>query len=107
MNRKLVFIVLLSLALSHTLRLRGGTAIPADPSNYRARLKTLGPGDTLQLAAGTYTRLPITNVNGTAEAWITIAGPESGKPAVIAGEEGYNTVVGERGSTGFRVSPRR
>ena len=92
MNRKLVFILLLSLALSHTLRLRGGTAIPADPSNYRARLKTLGPGDTLQLAAGTYTRLPITNVNGTAEAWITIAGPESGKPAVIAGEEGYNTV---------------
>ncbi len=91
-NRKLVFIVLLSVALWHTARLRGGTAIQADPSNYRARLKTLGPGDTLHLAAGTYTRLPLTNVNGTPEAWITITGPESGKPAVIAGEEGYNTV---------------
>ncbi len=92
MNRKLVFIVLLSLALWHTARLRGGTAIQADPSNYRARLKTLGPSDTLHLAAGTYTRLAITNVNGTPEAWITITGPESGRPAVIAGEEGYNTV---------------
>ena len=92
MNRKLVVIALFSIALSYTVRLRGGSVIHADRSNYRARLRTLKPGDTLSLAAGTYTRLPITNLNGTDSAWITITGPESGAPAVIAGEAGYNTV---------------
>ena len=59
MNRKLVFIALLTVALTITVQAGGGAVISADPSNYRARLRNLKPGDTLSLAAGTYTRLPI------------------------------------------------
>lgn len=92
MNRKLVFTALFSIALLGTVRLRGETVIHADPSNYREHLRNLKPGDTLSLVAGRYTRLPITDLNGTPAAWITITGPDSGAPAVIAGEEGYNTV---------------
>jgi len=64
----------------------------ADPTNYRERLAALKPGDTLNLASGTYNRLKITGLNGTPNDWITISGPSSGAPAVIAGEYGYNTV---------------
>ncbi len=66
--------------------------IQANPSNYRALLRALKPGDTLNLVAGRYSRLPITELNGTPDAWITIAGPASGAPAVIAGAAEYNTV---------------
>ena len=66
--------------------------INADPSNYRALLRGLKPGDTLNLASGRYPRLYLTGLNGTPDAWITITGPPSGPPAVIAGEEGYNTI---------------
>jgi hypothetical protein len=66
--------------------------IQANPSNYRMLLRTLKPGDTLNLVAGTYSRLPLTELNGTPDAWITITGPASGASAVIAGAEGYNTV---------------
>jgi len=66
--------------------------VHADPSNYRALLRTLGPGDTLRLASGRYSRLAITDLNGTSSAWITITGPASGSPAVIEGARGYNTV---------------
>lgn len=92
MNGKLVFIAFFCFALSDTVRLRGDAVIHADPSNYRALLRSLKPGDTLSLVAGTYARLPITGLNGTPSAWIAITGPDSGPPAVIAGEEGYNTV---------------
>jgi hypothetical protein len=69
--------------------------VPADPSNYRDLLGTLQPGDTLHLAAGTYTdTLPISGLNGSESAWITITGPESGEPAVIVADPGpcCNTV---------------
>ncbi len=46
----------------------------------------------MQLASGTYPRLAITGLNGTADAWITVSGPSSGSPAVIQGAPGYNTV---------------
>src|SRR5260370_23400391 len=92
MNRKLIPIALFTIALSVTIRLRGGVVINADPSNYRACLRNLKPGDTLTLAAGTYSRLPIIGLNGTPTAWITITGPNSGPPAVIAGEAEYDTV---------------
>jgi hypothetical protein len=91
-NRKLISILLLTIALTITGQMRGGAVISADPSNYRARLRNLKPGDTLNLAAGRYTRLPVVGVNGTSDAWITIAGPESGPPAVIVGEAEYDTV---------------
>jgi len=65
--------------------------INVDPSNYRALLPKLKPGDTLYLQAGTYARLLIMNLNGTPEAWITITGPRS-ETAVIAGDSGHNTI---------------
>jgi len=51
----------------------------ATPASYRQLLSSLQPGDTLLLAAGVYERgLPVTDCHGTADAWITIQGPESG-----------------------------
>ena len=92
MNRKLVFIALLTVTLTITVQTGGGAVISADPSNYRARLRNLKPGDTLSLVAGRYTRLPVSGLNGTPDAWITITGPESGPPAVILEEAENNTV---------------
>lgn len=66
----------------------------ADPSSYEALLGTLAPGDTLHLAAGAYPMLQVSNLHGTDSAWITIAGPSSGEPAVIQADSGpcCNTV---------------
>ena len=51
----------------------------ATPANYRRVLATLQPGDTLRLEAGVYERgLPVTDCNGTPDAWITIEGPANG-----------------------------
>lgn len=66
--------------------------VPADPGNYQDLLATLQPGDTLELAAGTYTRLTIDGLHGTADAWITITGPATGEPAIVVGESCCNTV---------------
>lgn len=68
--------------------------IPADPSNYKTLVGTLKPGDTLHLAAGNYPLLSISNLNGSANAWITITGPTSGSPAIIDADPGgcCNTV---------------
>lgn len=65
--------------------------INANPSNYRTLLRTLKAGDTLKLAPGKYPRMPIANLNGTKEAWITITS-QSGSSAVIIGEADHNTV---------------
>lgn len=78
--------------LPNPARPGSGAVIGANPSNYRAVLSTLRAGDTLQLTSGTYPRLAITGLNGTADAWITISGPSSGSPAVILGAPEYNTV---------------
>ena len=64
----------------------------ATPANYTSVMNTLKPGDTMQLAAGTYTLLSISNLNGTSSAWITITGPASGSPARIVGSACCNTV---------------
>ena len=66
--------------------------IGADPTNYKNQMKLLKPGDTLQLAPGTYLRLYLEKFNGTPDAWITIAGPTTGGEAVINGEYNKNTV---------------
>jgi len=66
--------------------------IQADPSNYQSLADQLDPGDTLHLAAGTYTRLSLGSLHGEPDHWITITGPETGPPAVIQGESGHNTV---------------
>lgn len=67
--------------------------IPADPTNYTNLLGTLQPGDRLVLAPGTYTQgLPITGLQGTEAAWITITGPSSGPAAIFEGNGCCNTV---------------
>jgi nitrous oxidase accessory protein NosD len=57
--------------------------ITANPSNYQSLINGLKPGDTLNLAAGTYPRLLLSSINGAPSALITIQGPASGAPAVI------------------------
>lgn len=69
-----------------------GAMINATPSNYLSLLGSLRPGDTLVLAAGNYSGLPVYNLNGTSSSPITITGPASGPPPVILGSSGANTV---------------
>jgi MYXO-CTERM domain-containing protein len=67
-------------------------ALDADPSSYEALLPTLQPGDTLNLAPGTYTGgLNITGLNGTEAAPIVVAGPPGGG-AIFEGNACCNTV---------------
>ncbi len=74
------------------LRATSAFALDADPSTYEALLPTLQPGDTLNLAPGTYTGgLDISNLNGTEAAPIVIAGPAGGG-AVFEGNGCCNTV---------------
>src|SRR4051812_15629234 len=70
----------------------GAATYSATPATFRSVLPTLLPGDTLNLAAGTYPPLQISGLRGTADAWITVQGPASGAPATVAGQSGYNTV---------------
>lgn len=66
--------------------------IYANPADYSAKVTALNPGDTLQLAAGTYTnRLVINGLHGNAGGWITIQGPATGT-ATFNGVAGNNTV---------------
>jgi hypothetical protein len=64
----------------------------AKPSTYSAQLRRLKPGDTLNLAPGTYPGLQINGLHGSATALIVIAGPVSGPPAVITGADCCNTI---------------
>lgn len=66
--------------------------IPATPADYREKLATLQPGDTMTLAAGDYPRLTLDGLHGRDDAWITIEGPSSGAPAVVTAESCCNTV---------------
>jgi hypothetical protein len=66
--------------------------VNANPSNYRTALSNLQPGDTLQLAAGTYTQgLPIGSKSGTATAPIIIRGPDD-QSAIFQAQDCCNTV---------------
>jgi MYXO-CTERM domain-containing protein len=83
-----------SLPFAFALLLQAGAAaaLDADPSNYTSLLQTLKPGDTLNLAPGTYTSgLDITDLNGTEASPIVIAGPPGGT-AVFEGNGCCNTV---------------
>src|SRR3954454_569849 len=53
----------------------GAATYSATPATYRSVLPTLLPGDTLNLAPGTYPPLRISGLRGTADAWITVQGP--------------------------------
>jgi hypothetical protein len=69
----------------------------ARPSNVRALLGGLKPGDTLSLAPGRYPPLLIRHINGTPEAWITIRGASDGE-AVIEGSGASNVIEIESSS---------
>ncbi|MBI5647310.1 MAG: hypothetical protein HY962_10295 [Ignavibacteriae bacterium] len=67
--------------------------IQADPSNYRSFLSTLRAGDTLSLAAGTYTQdLALSGLNGTADAPIVITGSPVRYTTVFLARACCNTV---------------
>jgi Right handed beta helix region len=78
-------LIVASAVCAYTLAARVSAAaiVPADTMNYQAKLATLQPGDTLQLAAGTYSGLVLSNLNGTSSQWITITGPAVDPPTAI------------------------
>jgi hypothetical protein len=68
------------------------TVYNGNPSNYTTLLSSLQPGDTLQLASGSYTQgLSISGMNGVAGAPITIQGPTD-QSAKFLGQVCCNTV---------------
>ena len=74
-------------------RIALATDFQANPSNYVSMLSVLQPGDTLHLDPGSYTnQLNLTNLNGSPNGWITIAGPSGGSPAVFLGNACCNTI---------------
>jgi hypothetical protein len=67
--------------------------LPADPDDYLAVLAGAGPGDLVQLAAGTYGGgLPLAGVNGEPDRCIVIEGPAAGPPALFEGLDCYNVI---------------
>lgn len=79
----------------------GANVYNAGPSTYSALVSTLKPGDTLQLATGTYTQgLVLTSLNGAAGSPITIQGPAD-QSAVFLAQACCNTV--EIASSSFIV----
>jgi hypothetical protein len=92
--------VLLAASLLLPTSLARAADLDADPSNYTSVMATLKPGDTLHLAAGTYaptgsTPLPLSNLNGTSSAWITVTGPATNPPTAVfqASPDGCCNVV--------------
>lgn len=70
-----------------------GATLKGDPGNYLSQLRKLKPGDTLELAAGTYASgLPIHKMDGEPGKPLTVTGPESGAPALFTGRDGHDTV---------------
>ena len=92
-KNNVISFICLSLVVTWNIAQPGAAAdIDADPSNCQALLRTLTPGDTLHLAPGNYSRLTVTNLNGTRTDYITITGPAKGLPAIILGARGHNTI---------------
>jgi len=83
-------LVQLGVAAALVLATVSAGAADANPSNYKSVLSTLKPGDTLNLAPGTYASgLDVSGLNGTASAPITIKGPAT---AIFEGRSCCNTV---------------
>jgi hypothetical protein len=69
------------------------TVYTVNPDNYLARLRILEPGATVRLVPGEYRNgLPVQYLRGTAEAPVTILGPETGPRAIFLARPGHNTV---------------
>ena len=74
-----------------------GTTYMGNPGNYLSFLSQLIPGDTLMLAAGTYSsRLNLDDIVGTTNQPIVIMGPEGANSAIFVGNACCNTVSIER-----------
>jgi hypothetical protein len=87
------YVVVLAGVLSHIIPSQGAAIYPANPVNYLSLLRTLHPGDSLQLMPGEYRAgLPVHNLRGTPEATITISGPDGGPRPVFKARPGHNTV---------------
>lgn len=86
-----------------TPALASAGVINANPSNYRAALGSLSPGDTLLLAPGTYTQgLPIGAMSGTAAQPIVIAGAAD-QSSVIVARDCCNTVQLDNGAAYIEI----
>ncbi len=97
MNRKLLWLLLMAFMVWACGRAEssagGGTIYQGNPSNYCTLLDMLGPGDTLELEAGTYTQgLPLEDMNGNAAAPIIIRGPITGTRARFTWRSCCNTI---------------
>lgn len=84
-------------ALAMALLIWAGVArarvIQGTPERYFELMRSLSPGDTLQLSSGIYARgLSIHELQGRADQPITIAGPEQNPAAIFLGRAGANTI---------------
>ncbi len=66
--------------------------VRANPSDYRAKLQALAPGDRLELEAGEYDGLTLSGLHGEEGRWIEIAGPSTGARAKLVGRSCCNTI---------------
>lgn len=82
-----------ALGVSVTASSAWGADVPADPSDYAAKLGTLQAGDRLVLAAGDYVDgMNLFDLNGQPQSPIVIEGPAGGAPARFVGKNGKNTI---------------
>ncbi|SEK30870.1 right-handed parallel beta-helix repeat-containing protein [Nitrosovibrio tenuis] len=87
------FIMTLAGTLSGALPALANTIHTGNPHNYLAKIKMLGPGSHLRLKPGEYKGgLPIQYLQGTAQAPITISGPDSGPRPVFVARPRHNTI---------------
>lgn len=83
----------LAMALLIWAGFAGARVIQGAPENYVEVMRSLSPGDTLQLSPGIYARgLLVHELQGRADRPITIAGPEEKAAAVFLGRPGANTI---------------
>lgn len=80
-----------------------GAVIEATPADYKAKLATMLPGDTLQLAAGSYPDgLPIFDMNGSVGKCFIIDGASTSGKVVFTANASRNTVSIKNSSYAFR-----
>jgi hypothetical protein len=91
--RFLQIILMLASVIAGPTSASAGATYMASPDNYLAILKILEPGAHLRLLPGEYKNgLPIQFLRGSAQAPITISGPEGGRRAVFVARPGHNTI---------------